>query len=165
MNDLQTLENLLGELLNGVQQVLASGEKLSDQFQGMLAQTLDALFSRIQMLKAEGPVAGMPPISLQAPQLEPGPFPSSNVNSFKYNPDTEDLYVKFHGPETADNGPTYLYKGIPKFIYDIFSRGAVAPRTSGENQYHRWIRGVTPSLGASLYALIREGGYPYQKLS
>ncbi len=111
--------------------------------------------SPVEALKT---VSGVPP-------LDPGPFESSNVNSYKYNPKTGQLFVKFHGKETADSGPVYSYQGIPKGIYDVFNAGRVAPKTSGQNQYHRWIQGVTPSLGASLYALIRQGGYPYQRVS
>lgn len=115
-----------------------------------------------QMEQQEGSVEGLGP---QVPQLDQGPFPSSNVNSFKYDPKQQVLFVKFHGKDSANSGPIYRYANVPKNIYDIFSQGRIAPRTSGSNRYHTWIKGVTPSLGASLYALIREGGYPYQQVS
>jgi hypothetical protein len=163
--EIQLLEQLIDELLLGIQEMLSSGEVLSDQLQGMIAQELELTLNRIDELKSQNPVEGMAPTPSTIPQLEPGPFPSSNVNSFRYNPDTEELFVKFHGKDYANSGPIYQYQNIPKFIYDVFSRGAVAPKTSGQNRYHRWIKGVTPSLGASLYALIRNGGYSYQRLS
>lgn len=162
MNEIQELESLLREFLVVIQEVLQSGEELDDALQGEIARTLQILTDRIDQLNSENPTEGLsPPI----PQLEQGPFPSSNVNSFKYDPDNQQLFVKFHGKDSADAGPIYSYQNVPKNIYDIFSQGRVAPKTSGRNQYHTWIKGVTPSLGASLYALIRNGGYPYQRMS
>jgi hypothetical protein len=148
--------------MQAVQQVMQSGEVLSDEFQGMLAQTLSKLLEKIDQEGKEVPLS--PPTST-TPPLEPGPYPSSNVNAFKYDPTNGTLFVKFHGKDSADSGPVYRYQNVPLNIYDVFSKGRVAPRTSGQNRYHRWIKGVTPSLGASLYALIREGGYDYQKVS
>lgn len=170
MNELQQLEQLLEELMAGIQTVLMSGEVLSDEIMGMLAQELAATHARIEELRSQNPVDGLqpnaaPPPAANVPQLDPGPYPSSNVNSFKYDPNTQQLFVKFHGKDSADSGPVYQYQNIPRNIYDVFSKGRVGPKTSGQNQYHRWIKGVTPSLGASLYALIREGGYPYQRMS
>lgn len=154
---------LLQELMQAIQQVMESGEVLSDEFQGTLAQTLSLLMERIEQEEQTPPAAPIPPIT--PPPLDRGPYPSSNVNSFKYDPTNGTLFVKFHGQETADSGPVYRYQNVPRNVYDVFSNGRIAPKTSGQNQYHRWIRGVTPSLGASLYALIREGGYPYQRVS
>lgn len=159
------LEELLRELLQGINAVMQSGEVLSDEFQGMLAQTLSLLSERIDELRSQqSPADGLQPTQ-NIPQLDQGPYPSSNVNSFKYDPTNGTLFVKFHGQTSADSGPIYQYGGVPKNVYDIFSKGRVAPKTSGQNQYHRWIKGVTPSLGASLYALIRNGGYPYKKVA
>lgn len=106
-----------------------------------------------------------PPPSGQAPQVEPAPFESSNINGFKYNPETEELYVKFQGKYPSQSGPVYSYQGVPGYIFDIFSRGAVAPKTSGRNAWHEWKRGVTPSHGAAMAALIKAGRFPYQRLS
>ena len=162
--ELQELERLLQELLAGIQEVLQSGEILSDEMQMEIARQLEYLTSEIDRLRAENPVEGLSQ-ETPVPPLTPGPYPSSNVNAFKYNPKTQQLFVKFHGKDSADSGPVYGYQGVPQYIYDIFSKGRVAPKTSGQNQYHRWIKGVTPSLGASLNALIKEGGYPYQRMS
>ena len=98
------------------------------------------------------------------PNLEPAPYESSNINAFKYDPKTQKLIVKFQGKYPKQNGPVYAYDGVPKNIFDVFARGAVAPKTSGKNRWHRWRKGVTPSHGASMYALIREGNFPYRKL-
>lgn len=140
-----------------------NGSNLNIESQHALGEFLQNIFQIIEMqAEQQSPVEGLQP---QTPQLEPGPFESSNVNSFKYNPINQQLYVKFHGKDNAESGPTYLYEGIPKNIYDVFSRGGVGPKTSGQNQYHRWIKGVTPSLGASLNALIKNGGYGYSRIS
>lgn len=155
---------LLQELMQAIQQVMQSGEVLSDEIQGMLAQTLENLYARVQQEGAQPPAEPPVPPTPAIPQLDAGPYPSSNVNAFKYDPRNGTLFVKFHGKDSADAGPVYQYQNVPRNIYDVFSRGGVAPKTSGQNRYHRWIKGVTPSLGASLYALIREGSYPYQRI-
>jgi len=161
---LEQLEALLQELLNGIQDVLQSGEILTDEFQLLLAQELEYLINEIDRLRAESPVETLTP-QTEMGELQPGPFASSQVNSFKYNPNTKQLFVKFHGKDSADSGPVYGYQNVPQHIYDVFAQGRVGPKTSGQNQYHRWVKGVTPSLGASLNALIKEGGYPYQRMS
>ena len=45
----QELEGLLNELLQGINQVMQSGEVLSDEFQGVLAETLNNLINRIDI--------------------------------------------------------------------------------------------------------------------
>lgn len=162
MDELQELEQLLKELVQAIQQVIQSGEVLSDEFQGQLAKTLGLLVDRIDQLQSQDAVEGLQP--QQPHELQPGPFPSSNVNSFKYDPRNQNLFVKFHGKDSADSGPIYSYENVPPFIFDVFRRGAVAPRTSGKNKYHQWYEGVTPSLGASMNALIKSGGYAYKRL-
>lgn len=49
--ELLNLESLLDELLRGIQDVLQSGETLSDEFQGLLAQELDSTTQRIDQLR------------------------------------------------------------------------------------------------------------------
>ena len=156
MNELIQYAQLLMDFLQ------SNGPGINVESQQALGQMLQSILQVIQQQGQQGNVEGLKP---QVPQLQPGPYPSSNVNSFKYDPNNEQLFVKFHGKDSANSGPTYVYQNIPRNIYDVFSKGRVAPRTSGQNRYHRWIRGVTPSLGASLYALIREGGFPYQKIA
>lgn len=51
--ELEHLEQLLDELLSGIQSVLQSGEELSDEFQGMLAQELEYTTQRIDQLRSE----------------------------------------------------------------------------------------------------------------
>jgi KTSC domain len=84
---------------------------------------------------------------------------SSNVYGFAYNPRDQSLFVRFN------NGGIYEYGDVPPSIFKIFARGAVPARTTGQNQWGKWWRGKFPSLGAAFYQMIREGGFPYQKVA
>jgi hypothetical protein len=159
MNEEQ-IEELKNALREIVQLVIARGEPLSDDLKMVLAEVMEHVATRIQELRQE---AQAPPP--QTPPLEPGNFPSSNINAFNYDPKTQKLFVKFQDKYPSQNGPVYQYDGVPNFIFDIFRRGAVAPKTSGRNAWHTWKRGVTPSLGASMAALIKNGGYAYNRLA
>ena len=108
---------------------------------------------------------GAPVTGGNIPKLQQAPHESSNINAFRYNPENQQLFVKFQGKYPQQNGPVYKYEGVPDFIFNVFSRGAVAPKTSGSNQWHTWRKGVTPSHGAAMAALIKNGGYPYQRMS
>lgn len=162
------LYQVIDEILTVVQQAIQSGEEIPDELQALLAKELSETADYIEQLRQQGGIGQgietREPLT-KVPQLDQGPFESSNVNSFKYNPDNGQLFVKFHGKDSADSGPIYQYSNIPKYIYDVFARGGVGPKTSGQNQYHRWIKGVTPSLGASLNALIKQGGFSYNRLT
>ena len=160
----EKLQAVLLEFQGLVNTVLQSGEQLDDALLQQIAEFMNAIMDRIEQSQGESPADQLTP-EAPVPQLDQGPFPSSNVNAFKYNPKTQQLFVKFHGKDSADSGPVYGYQNVPQNIYDVFAQGRVGPKTSGQNQYHRWIKGVTPSLGASLNALIKEGGYPYQRMS
>lgn len=176
------------ESLREIMQLLVSrGQPINNEIRRAVAQAMEHAAERISQLRAEeaaqleleeaedeqeeiadelppetGPVGGSGgPI----PPLEPAPHESSNINAFRYDPESQKLFVKFQDKYPHQNGPVYSYEGVPKNIYEVFRRGAVAPRTSGSNAWHTWKEGVTPSHGASMYALIREGGYPYQRLS
>lgn len=159
----EELEDLLRQLLLAIQQVMQSGEVLSDDFQGMLAQTLERLVNKIDELRSENPVEGLSLNSTQEPQLSSG-APSSNIHSFGYDGKNGRLLVKFQGDYPQENGPVYAYGGVPQQIFDLFRRGAIPARTDGKNKWGRWWKGKVPSLGASLYTLIKGGNYPYQRL-
>lgn len=92
-------------------------------------------------------------------------YPSSNINAFQYDPKTKKLLVKFMGKDVAGAGPTYSYDNVPSFIVDVFKRGAVGPKTSGSNRWHTWKKDVTPSHGAAMNALIKMGGFSYQRVA
>ena len=198
MDELRNLEQLLDELLKGIQDALQSGEVLSDEFQLLLAQELTATTDWIDRLRAgeQGQEQlqqldpSLPPLpeieaeqaqianeitppeeptpqapSEPIPPLDDAPYESSNISGFKYDPKSQKLIIRFQGKYPQKNsGSIYSYEGVPQNIFNVFRRGAVAPRTSGQNAWHRWHRNQAPSLGASAYALIREGGYKYRKL-
>jgi len=162
VDELQELEQLLRELMQGIQAVLQSGEMLSDQFQGQLAQTLELLVNRIDQLQAENPTEDLQPIQTQ-PQLNES-MPSSNIESFGYDNKNGNLLVRFLGDYPNREGPTYAYSGIPRQIFDLFQKGAIPARTNGKNKWGKWWKGKTPSIGASMYTLIKGGAYPYQRI-
>ena len=165
--ELDLLNTVMDELLDAIDEILQSGESILDELRGELAEEIEITTARMvelqqQIQAQQSPADGMPP---PIPQLDQGPFASSNVNAFKYDPKSQQLFVKFHGAQSAESGPIYKYNGVPRNIYDAFASGSVAPRTSGSNRYHTWVKGVTPSLGASLNELVKEGGYAYQRMT
>jgi hypothetical protein len=87
------------------------------------------------------------------------------VHSFGYDEDNGNLLVKFQGDYPQDNGSVYQYSGVPKNIFELFRKGAIPARTDGKNKWGKWWKGKVPSVGASLYTLIKESGYPYQKVA
>lgn len=66
----EELEALLRELVQGVTQVMQSGEVLSDEFQGLLAQTLQNLVTRIDDAQQN---QSTPPSTPEAPNNIPSP--------------------------------------------------------------------------------------------
>lgn len=69
--EIDTLEELIEELLRGIQEVLQSGETLSDEFQGALAQEIEATTSRIDQLRQE--ISQQPQTNTQTIQANPSP--------------------------------------------------------------------------------------------
>lgn len=120
-----------------------------------LLQNPQQLFLTIEQLKRNMP-AGQ---HQEADGIEKAPLESSNIYGFKYEPKNGRLLVRFQ------NGSVYGYQGIHPGVFKAFQSGAVPAKTTGQNQYGRWWTGKQPSLGAAFYNLIRQGGYPYQKLS
>lgn len=143
-------------LIDALENVLESGEELPEEVMNELAE----IFTLYAQDLMRPPAAPTPVSPIPASEHE-----SSNVNGFRYDPDTQQLLVQFHGPYPKAEGPIYSYGGVPKFIFEVLARGAIGPKTSGRNRYHEWIRGVTPSLGGTLNALIKAGGFPYQKVA
>ena len=157
--EIQLLESLIDELLAGIQDILVFGEILSDEFQGMIAQELETTLARIEELRAAD-VGGL----INRPPIGQG-MPSSNVEGFSYDDKNNRLFVRFLGEYPNRNGPVYSYENVPKVIFELFQSGAVPARTDGQNKWGKWWRGKSPSLGASLYTLIKTQNYPYQRLT
>jgi len=151
------LQAVMAEILSIVTEIVASGEQIDDDTMSAVAKLIEAITRRTLQLRLTVPVA--------TPELDEAPFPSSNVNSFKYDPNKRRLFVKFMGKDSANAGPTYRYEGVPSFIYEVFRRGAVGPKTSGRNKYHEWQKNVMPSLGAAMHWLVKNGGYPATQVS
>jgi len=160
--EINQLEELLNELLSGIQQVIQTGEILTDEFQGMLAQEIDYLTSRIDQLREQ--IQPLPETPQAQPELHQA-MPSSNIESFGYDDKTGRLLVRFLGDFPNRNGPVYGYEGVPKQIFELFRQGAIPARTDGKNKWGKWWKGKVPSAGASLYTLIKNVGYQYQRLS
>jgi hypothetical protein len=156
MNE-QAIQDLKAALQEIMQLITARGQ-LSEEMKGMLAQVMEHVAGRIQELRAEG----VPATPSEPPLNKEGP--SSNVHSFGYDPENGKLMVKFQGKYPQENGPVYSYGGVPQVIFELFRKGAVPARTDGQNKWGKWWKGKVPSLGASLYTLIKNGGYPYQRV-
>lgn len=158
----QEINRLKLQLKQFMELVLGIGEEPPEEIQDLVLQVIQHIGGKIEALRSQ---QGQSDTNAEPSNLTPGPYPSSNINAFAYDPESGELKVKFQDKYPSQNGPIYSYSGVPSYIFDLFRRGAVAPRTSGRNQWHEWKKGVTPSLGASMYGLIRAGGYPYQRLS
>lgn len=158
--ELRLLEELLDQLLRGIQEVLQSGEILSDEFQMILAQELNDTTTRIDQLRQE---AG-PTVPEGRPDLQQA-MPSSNIEGFAYDPKKQQLFVRFLGKYPDRNGHIYSYGGVPQDIFKLFQAGAVPARTNGKNRWGKWFKGKVPSMGASMYTLIKAMGYPYQRIA
>jgi KTSC domain-containing protein len=185
---IQDIKDALREMM---QLLVARGEPLTDDLKTAITRAMEHAANRITQLRQEEqgaetlpPIEEVeeeqsevsnqgqppqppptPPTGGPIPPLEPAPFESSNINAMRYDPDKQEAYIKFQGKFPAQNGPVYKYSGVPAYIFDVIQRGSVAPKTSGANQWHRWKEGVTPSHGASVNALLKAGGFQYQRLS
>lgn len=190
MNE-KKIEDIKNALREVVQMLVQSGQPLSEDMKLKLAQVMEHAAERIQQLRqseAEGteelppieeveseqaeaaqstePAAPSPsvPTGGPVPPLEKAPHESSNVNALRFDPDKQQLFIKFQDKYPGQNGPVYSYQGVPPYIFDIIRRGAVAPKTSGSNAWHTWKEGVTPSHGASVNAILKAGGFQYQRI-
>jgi hypothetical protein len=182
------LKRSLAEFFN-----LLRDEEITDELEARVIQVLEHVANRIQELRQEdqmeaqadqgiqeaenviqnpegqqgsgGGGGGVPITPEPIPEIEPAPHESSNIEGFKYDPKSGKLYVRFLGKYPNRNGSVYSYEGIPKNIFELIYRGAVGPKTSGKNRWHKWTRNVLPSHGAAIAHLIKAGGYPYKRLS
>lgn len=161
MNE-QRIEELKAALQGVMDMIMQRGTPLTNALKAMLLQVMQFVADRIEDLRS-GDVPDLPPP--EPPELEPAGYPSAQINAFNYDPDSKQLYVKFQGKYPEENGPVYQYENVPENLFKLFARGAVAPKTSGKNAWHEWKKGIAPSLGASMNALIKEGGFRYSRIS
>jgi len=164
MNE-QKIEELKNALREILRLVAGRNAPLTPELRQAIAQVTEHVANRIQQLKQEGsPADELQPQRRPEPELQ-GSMPSSNVGAFGYDEERQRLLVRFLGDHPNKNGPIYGYDNVPKEIFDLFQKGAVPARTDGQNKWGKWWKGKHPSMGASLYTLIKNGGYPYQRLS
>lgn len=137
--------------------------ELDDETMLALSELLNVASQKLAQMEQQ-PVEGLPPNTEKEPKLQQA-MPSSNVEGFAYDDKNGKLLVRFLGDYPNKNGPIYSYGGVPKEIFNLFQTGAVPARTDGKNKWGKWWKGKVPSIGASLYTLIKSGGYPYQRMS
>lgn len=138
-----------------------TGATLNVESQQALAHMLQNILQLIQEQSQGTQVTEVPP---SQPDIQEA-MPSSNVEGFAYDDKSGKLLVRFLGKHPNRNGPIYSYDGVPREIFDMFQKGAVPARTDGKNKWGRWWKGKVPSIGASLYTLIKTRGYPYQRVA
>ncbi len=155
MNELIQYAQLLMDFLQ------SKGGGINVESQQALGQMLQSI---LQVIQRQGQGPGLPPIPPQTPDINPA-MPSSNVEGFAYDDQNNQLLVRFLGKHPNRNGAIYAYQGVPREIFDLFQKGAVPARTDGQNKWGRWWKGKVPSMGASMYTLIKQQGYPYQKVA
>lgn len=157
----EELRELIQELVQAVTLAMQSGEQLPDEFLGQIAQTLELLYNRLEQAEGQAPGAPQPPVQ---PDMQQS-MPSSNVEGFAYDDRSGTLYVRFLGRHPNRNGPIYSYDNVPPVMFDLFRQGAVPARTEGRNRWGSWWRGKAPSMGASVYTLLRLGGFNYRRVA
>jgi hypothetical protein len=164
MNELK-----IQELKNGLKEMMTlvykKGKPISNEMKLKISQVIEHVANRIKELRMERQVSTdqLNLLPEQAPIQQA--MPSSNVYGYNYDKDTGNLLVKFQGNGGIGEGPVYKYEGVPQVMFDLFRKGAVPARTDGKNKWGKWWKGKHPSIGASMYTLIANGGYPYQRVS
>lgn len=161
----------MNEFMANVQQLLdyleANANKLSQETQRELAQFLQEAFQFIEM-QQQGDVDSLPPTPPKKPKEDENfsaAFPSSNVEGFAYDDKNEKLLVRFFGKWPNWEGPIYSYDGVPPYIFEMIQRGLIPAKTNGENKWGKWWEGKVPSVGASVNNLLKNGPFPYQRLT
>jgi hypothetical protein len=82
---------------------------------------------------------------------------SSNVWKYKYDDVKQELVIKFN------DGTTYIYDNLPIEIFEQFVLGDAVCKTSGSNKWGSWQEGKTPSMGAAVWDVLVDNGYPGRK--
>ena len=159
MNE-QKIEDIKNSLRELMMLINERGQPLSEEMKLQLMKVMEHAADRISTLKQEEQV---PPAAPE--ELPLAPHESSQINGFQYDPESGKLQVQFHGKYPQAAGSVYEYDDVPAWVYDLFQRGAIAPKTSGSNRFHRWEKGKSPSHGASMNAAIKAGGFSYRKVA
>ena len=161
MNE-EKVQQLKGALKELMEMIVHRGRPLTPELKEMLMQVMQHVASRIKQLREEEQ-QGTPP-QPTPDKIESG-MKSSNVEGFAYDPKSNRLLIRFLGEHPNRNGPIYGYDKVPPEIFDLLRKGAVPARTDGKNKWGKWWKGKHPSLGASVFTLIKNGGYNYSRLA
>lgn len=171
--EIQLLEQLIDELLAGIQEVLQSGEILSDEFQGALAQELEVTTQRIDQLRGEisqqQPFQGQPDEAQGAPQaLGAAPSPDAQLLWILAG-QQEDAFLQYlqtyPTPATQEllRNPTELERVI-QYLHNIMPSGR-QPEVDGIqhsdlNSSNIWGTAYDPSTGKMKVRF--QGGSEYE---
>ena len=157
----------MDELIEWFSQFLQEVQEVADQLSeeeaeeiSQFIQSVIQFIDRYQSEQQQGPAVA--PVNFDIPE---GEHLSSNVEGFAYDPEKGEMKVQFHGPFPHAKGPVYAYSGVPESVFDIIRKGAIPPRTSGSNKYHTWHKNKTPSHGASVNALLKNGNFAFRRVS
>ena len=150
----------MNEVIDLLENLLRQAAELAGELSPEEMAEVENIFAQaIELIQQEEPiVTPKEPVPL-------APHESSQINGFAYDPETGKLQVQFHGKYPQAAGSEYEYDDVPPWVFDLFQRGAIGPKTSGENRWHRWEKGKTPSHGAAMNALIKAGGFNDRKMS
>ncbi len=158
------MDEFIKWLENYMQLVQSSIDELTEEEAEIVNQFISEALAFVQKsLQGQGEAQTLQ--TPTAPQVEPAQFPSSNINAYTFDPQTGKMLVQFHGKYPNAAGPVYLYDNVSPNEYSIINKGQIAPRTSGKNGFHEWKKNISPSHGASVYALLKEGGKSYRKVA
>ena len=156
----QILQQMLQDILAAYDELIQAGEVLTEDVEQALADYINMITGLLEQQAQTAPPT-TPPIG--AGDIESS-MPSSNVEGFAYDDKSGKLYVRFLGKHPNRNGPVYSYDNVPQPMFDLFRRGAVPARTNGQNKWGKWWKGKVPSMGASVYTLLRQGGFNYRRV-
>jgi hypothetical protein len=145
VDELQSLEQLLNELLKGIQDVLQSGEILSDEFQALLAQELDTTITRIDQLKQ------------QQPQIAP-PIPEPKGREPFQGPEIPTITEQ---PPSADAQLLWILAGQNEQAFQQYLRTYPTPSTqqllSNPDELNRVIEYLTAMMPPGGEPPVRDG--------
>ena len=157
----------MNELLEYAKTIISYLEQNADRLDMASQQALGELLQNILQVIASQEEGAEAPTEPQKPAIGDigQAMPSSNVEGFAYDDNSGRLLVRFLGQYPNRDGAIYAYEGVPKEIFDLFRSGSIPARTDGKNKWGKWWKGKIPSIGASLFSLIKNRNYPYQRLT
>lgn len=86
-----------------------------------------------------------------------GSTDSSNVNQYRYDSETEILFITFN------DGSTYKYYNVAFGEFMDIRDGNAQCISEGSNQYGSWFVGKTPSVGAAVYVYLVAAGKRFER--